>query len=200
MIRRTGLAPILTIGLLAATASVTEAQSKFGFEATLGYANTGGAYSAIMQDAIPAEAIATYGNGTLRVAFVANVASYSLVSAYEPQTWWKFGVSTGLTWFGSITSKFRPFLHGRVGMIHLKPEGEGFGRVGDSFPSIDRIRGWEGGFAAGAELWVTAKFGFTASGLFTSYSTEDADFSDVGLTGISSGSGVGFRFGFVFKP
>jgi hypothetical protein len=53
--------------------------------------------------------------------------------------------------------------------------------------------------AAGAHLWVTPKFGFTASGLFSSYSTGDADLSDVGLESINSGSGVGFRFGFVFK-
>ncbi len=34
----------------------------------------------------------------------------------------------------------------------------------------------------------------------SSYSTEDADLSDVGLVSINSGTGVGFRFGFVFKP
>ena len=84
--------------------------------------------------------------------------------------------------------------------LRSRPECSSFGRVGDSFPSIDRIFGWEGGIAAGAEVWVTAKFGFTASGLFSSYSTKDADLSDVGITGISSGSGVGFRFGFVFRP
>ena len=196
MIHRVRLVLVLSIALFAPT---LQAQSKFGFEATLGYANTGGDYGTLMQDAVPAEAIITYGTGALRVGFVGNVASYTLVSAYDGQHWWKVGFAGSVTWFASTTSNFRPFVHARVGIINLKPEGEGFGREGDSFPSIDRI-GWEGGVAAGAELWVTPKFGFTASGLFSLYSTEDADLSDVGLASINSGSGVGFRFGFVFKP
>ncbi|MCZ6755779.1 MAG: hypothetical protein O7E49_10750 [Gemmatimonadetes bacterium] len=200
MIRPAALAPILAIGLLATTAGVAEAQSKFGFEATVGYANTGGGYGALMDDAIPAEAIITYGTGNLKVGFVGNVASFTLVPTYDGQTWWKVGFAGSVTWFYSTSSKFRPFVHARAGIINLKPEGAGFGRVGDSFPSIDRIFGWEGGVAAGAELWVTPKFGFTASGLFSSYNTNDADLSDVGLEPISSGSGVGFRFGFVFRP
>lgn len=200
MIRRAGLVPILAIGLLASLTAGAQAQSKFGFEATVGYANTGGGYSTIMKDAIPAEALITYGNGALKAAFSANVASFTLVSAYQGQNWWKVGFHGGVSWFATTTAKLRPFVHGRIGLINLKPEGTGFGRTGDSFPSITRIFGWEGGLAAGAELWVTPKFGFTASGLFTSYNTKDADLSDVGLEPISSGSGVGFRFGFVFKP
>ncbi len=202
MNRRAGLvlALVLAIALLATTTTALVAQSKFGFEATLGYANTGGGYGTLMQDAVPAEAIITYGTGALKVGFVGNVASFTLVPAYDGQNWWKVGFAGSLTWFASTTSNFRPFVHARVGIINLKPEGEGFGREGDSFPSIDKIFGWEGGVAAGAELWMAPKFGFTVSGLFTSYSTDDADLSDVGLASINSGSGVGFRFGFVFKP
>ena len=200
MNRRAGLAVVLAIALLATTSTALLAQSKFGFEATLGYANTGGGYATVMDDAIPGEAIITYGTGALKVGFVGNVASFTLVSAYDGQNWWKVGFAGSLTWFASTTSNFRPFVHARVGIINLKPEGEGFGREGDSFPSIDRVFGWKGGVAAGAELWVAPKFGFTVSGLFSSYSTDDADLSDVGLASITSGSGVGFRFGFVFKP
>ncbi len=200
MNRRAGLALALAIALLATTTTAVLAQSKFGFEATLGYVNTGGGYATVMDDGIAGEAIITYGTGDLKVGFVGNVASYTLVSAYDGQHWWKVGFAGSLTWFASTTSNFRPFVHARVGIINLKPEGEGFGREGDSFPSIDKIFGWEGGVAAGAELWVAPKFGFTVSGLFTSYSTDDADLSDVGLASINSGSGVGFRFGFVFKP
>ena len=61
-----------------------------------------------------------------------------------------------------------------------------------------QLNRWEWGVAAGAELWVTPTFGFTTSGLLSSYSTEDADLSDVGLASINSGTSVGFRFG--FKP
>ncbi len=200
MNRRAGLALAFAIALLATTTTALLAQSKFGFEATLGYVNTGGGYATVMDDAIAGEAIITYGTGDLKVGFVGNVASYTLVSAYDGQHWWKVGFAGSLTWFASTTSNFRPFVHARVGIINLKPEGEGFGREGDSFPSIDKIFGWEGGVAAGAELWVAPKFGFTVSGLFTLYSTDDADLSDVGLASINSGSGVGFRFGFVFKP
>ncbi len=200
MNRRAGLALAFAIALLATTTTALLAQSKFGFEATLGYVNTGGGYTTVMDDAIAGEAIITYGTGDLKVGFVGNVASYTLVSAYDGQHWWKVGFAGSLTWFASTTSNFRPFVHARVGIINLKPEGEGFGREGDSFPSIDKIFGWEGGVAAGAELWVAPKFGFTVSGLFTSYSTNDADLSDVGLASINSGTGVGFRFGFVFKP
>ena len=200
MNRRAGLALVLAIALLAMTTTALLAQSKFGFEATLGYANTGGGYATVMQDAVPAEAIITYGTGALQVGFVGNVASFTLVPAYDGQNWWKVGFAGSLTWFASTTSNFRPFVHARVGIINLKPEGEAFGREGDSFPSIDRIFGWEGGVAAGAEFWVVPKFGFTVSGLFSSYSTKDSDLSDVGLASINSGSGVGFRFGFVFKP
>ncbi len=200
MIRRAGLTLVLTVALFATTATALLAQSKFDFEANLGYANTGGGYADIMDGAIPAEAVVYYGSGAVKATFAANVASFGLVSAYGEQHWWKVGFSAGVTWFGSTSSKLRPFVQARVGRVNLKPEGEGFGRVGDSFPSIDRIKGWEGSVAAGAHLWVTPKFGFTASGLFSSYSTGDADLSDVGLEAISSGSGAGFRFGFVFKP
>ena len=200
MNRRAGLALVLAIAFLATTTTALLAQSKFGFEATLGSANTGGSYATVMQDAVPAEAIITYGTGAFQVGFVGNVASFTLVPAYDGQNWWKVGFAGSLTWFASTTSNFRPFVHARVGIINLKPEGEAFGREGDSFPSIDRIFGWEGGVAAGAEFWVVPKFGFTVSGLFSSYSTKNADLSDVGLASINSGSGVGFRFGFVFKP
>ncbi len=200
MIRPTRPATIFTVAVIVSAQGDLSAQSRFGFEATLGYANTGGGYGTVMQDAVPAEAIITYGTGALKAGFVGNVASYTLVSAYDGQHWWKVGFAGSVTWFASTTSKFRPFVHARAGIINIKPEGEGFGRAGDSFPSITKITGWEGGVAAGAELWVTPKFGFTASGLFSSYSTKDADLSDVGLASINSGSGVGFRFGFVFKP
>ncbi len=200
MIRRAGLSLVLAVAFLATTATALPAQSKFDFEATLGYANTGGGYADIMDGAIPAEAVVYYGAGAVKAIFAANVASFGLVPAYDGQHWWKVGFSLGVSWFWSTSSKFQPFVQGRVGRVNLKPEGEGFGRVGDSFPSIDRIKGWEGAVAAGAHLWVTPKFGFTASGLFSSYSTGDADLSDVGLASINSGSGVGFRFGFVFKP
>ena len=199
MIRRAGLTLVLAIAVLA-TAPPLLAQSKFGFEATLGYASTGGGFADIMDQAVPAEAVVYYGSGALQATFVANVASFTLVPAYDGQNWWKVGFGAGATWFASTSSKFQPFVQARVGRVNLKPEGEGFGRVGDSFPSIDRIKGWEGAVAAGAHLWVTPKFGFTASGLFSSFSTDDADLSDVGLASISSGSGAGFRFGFVFKP
>ncbi len=200
MIQRVGRSLLFSIALFAPTSTTLQAQSTIGFEATLGYANTGGGYGTLMLDGAPAEAIVTFGTGSFRGGVVVNVASFSLVPAYDPEHWWKVGIAGSVTWFASTTSNFRPFLHARFGRINIKPEGEAFGREGDSFPSIDRIKGWEGGVAAGAELWVTPKFGFTTSGLFTSYFTEDADLSDVGLASISSGTGVGFRFGFVFRP
>ncbi len=50
MNRRAGLTLVLAIALFAPTGTTLQAQSEFGFEATLGYANTGGGYATVMDD------------------------------------------------------------------------------------------------------------------------------------------------------
>lgn len=199
MTRLTGLAVIFAVVVFVSAQHDLSAQSRFGFEATLGFSGAGGDFGDLMESGVPAEGIFSYQTGQVRLGFVANVGSYALVSPFEDQTWWKVGMGGAVGWVGSST-KIRPFVIGRLIRVTIKPEGEGFGRAGDSFPSFDKAKGWEGGVAAGAEYWVTPLFGFTASGVFTSFNTNDADLSDVGRSAISSGSTLGLRLGFVFTP
>ncbi len=199
MIGQVGLSLILVVAVTPAYMRPLSAQSRFGLEATLGFAGAGGDFGELMERGVPAEAIISYQPGQVRIGFMANVVSYGLVSPYDEQNWWKVGLGGAVGWVASST-KIRPFVVGRLIRVTIKPEGEGFGRAGDSFPSFDKAKGWEGGVAAGVEYWVTPLFGFTASGLFTSFSTDDADLSDVGRSAISSGSTLGLRLGFVFTP
>ena len=200
MIGRVGLSLILVVAVTPASVRPLSAQSRFGFEATLGFAGAGGDFGELMESGVPAEAIISYQSGQVRIGFMGNVVSYGLVSPYDEQHWWKVGLGGTVAWVAPTSGKIKPFVQGRITRVTVKPEGTGFGRAGDSFPSFDKAKGWEGGLAAGAEYWITPLFGFTLSGIFTSFETSDANMSDVSLPNIRSGTTLGARFGFVFKP
>ena len=50
------------------------------------------------------------------------------------------------------------------------------------------------------EFWVTRNFAIDVGGLFSAFSTEELDVPILGITGLSSGTELGFRAGVVWFP
>ncbi len=87
MIRWIRLAAVIfTVVVFVSVQHDLSAQSRFGFEATLGFSGAGGDFGDLMDSGVPAEGIISYQTGQVRLGFVANVGSYALASPFDDQT------------------------------------------------------------------------------------------------------------------
>jgi len=178
----------------------------FGFSGSLGWSTIGGDYSELITSGIPGEGSIWYQPSWWRVGVSLHVASYDVVEPFSD-----FSISqVEFQLFGTFLflrgKLFQPYAQVRAGTTRWRPEGPIF----DPNPPPPDVPpgenpapgrdGFQGGLAIGSEFWITKNFGIDVGGLFSAFSTEELDVPGLGITGLKSGSELGFRVGVVWFP
>ncbi len=178
----------------------------FGFSGSLGWSTIGGDFGELITTGIPAEGSIWYQPSWWRFGVSIHAASYSTVQPFQDQTISQMEFQLFGTFLFLRGNLVQPYAQVRVGATRWRPEGPLF----DPNPPPPDVppgenpapgeNGFQGGLALGAELWVTKNFGLDVAGLFSAFSTEEFDVPILGITGLSSGTEIGFRVGVVWFP
>ncbi len=178
----------------------------FGFSGSLGWSTIGGDFGELLTSGIPAEGSIWYQPSWWRFGVSIHAASYSAVQPFQDQTISQMEFQLFGTFLFLRGNLVQPYAQVRAGATRWRPEGPLF----DPNPPPPDVppgenpapgeNGFQGGLALGAEFWVTKNFGLDVAGLFSAFSTEEFDVPILGITGLSSGTELGFRAGFVWFP
>ncbi len=178
----------------------------FGFSGLVGWSTIGGDYGQLMNNAVTGEGSIWYQPSWWRFGATIHVASYSLIEPYTDQSVSQVEFQLFGTFLFLRGSLVQPYAQVRAGLTRWRPEGPLF----DPNPPPPDVppgetqapgrNGFQGGLAVGAEFWVTQNLGIDVGGLFSAFSTEDLDVPILGITGLGSGSELGFRAGVVWFP
>jgi len=183
-----------------------EDRKGFGFSGSLGWSTISGDYSQLMTNAIPGEGSIWYQPSWWRLGVSLHVASYNAVEPFQDHTISQVEFQLFGTFLFLRGNLVQPYAQVRAGTTRWRPEGPLFDPnppppdvpPGES-PAPGR-NGFQGGLTVGAEFWVTKNFGIDVGGLFSAFTTEELDVPILGITGLSSGSELGFRVGVVWFP
>ncbi len=183
-----------------------EQRNGFGFSGSLGWSTISGDYGELITSGIPGEGSIWYQPSWWRVGVSIHVASYDVVEPFSSESISQVEFQLFGTFLFLRGNLFQPYAQVRAGATRWRPEGPIF----DPNPPPPDVPpgenpapgrdGFQGGLVIGSEFWVTKNFAIDVGGLFSAFSTEDLDVPILGITGLSSGSELGFRVGVVWFP